>query len=901
MPEKLIDICQSISDSKKNLSMQSNSVVARYHTTFDNKPTTMWIYIYPQNTRTPISIEGNLVYRNSIAGNTLINRNLGEEWNYSNFNYLRRRVEHLGITHNRAIYENKTIEIENIAEIFKYEDINDFLFRLKENSEEIVRNEQLKENLQEKYRIIEESGKSKEASIEKARITIEIKKIDEKLRIVQMQQEEMKDLTRFIRKQGELRFNPILDPIQNKIKTNHLYDGVTVVINGGPGTGKTTTMIQRLKYLIDEFAITEDSKVNNEKKFNLSDFQRVKLFELSKDHKDWIFFSPSQLLKQYLSNAMNKEGLTNTNTKVQNWDDYRRKMMMEYDFFNPASPDEAPFKNCKNDLLIFNENSNPINDLNQFFFSQLQNISNKFPKIINKNKYGWYSLAINIENSFKSKKLIDLSDFIMLFNNLERNFGVESAGLLEENRRLISEIATLIHARINDTAIRKNFEELVSNEINQSIEETQDISDDFIQDDENEDEDRTVVSEMTTLVNKSIRLWLKRYCMNQLEPTVKLSERQIKIRELIQDILKELNVKQINRIGELALFESYAKYTSGIQRNILSGLSAKYKSFRRSILKNCNEDWNLVLLEKLVNSSKGKELHKQEQSLLLGYTNNLVKEIKRVTPTYKLKNKYNDLYEMYSRPIIGIDEATDFSLVDIYAMLSFTYIDFYSVTICGDVMQRLTSFGIQSWDKLNMLIPNKEIVNMNKSYRQSVLLLDVAKEIYKDTIGHMPDYKAYMKSTKVPKPLSYISQNENDKIFWIEQRIIEVYKAYDNKLPSIAIFLNDNSDIPEFVNSLRECDFFENSGIKVIDGSSGIVLADINDVRVYPIDVVKGMEFDVVFFHNIDNGHFTEEIAKRYIYVGLSRAAFFLAITSKRSNENLMKYFVNDSDWSKII
>ena len=31
-----------------------------------------------------------------------------------------------------------------------------------------------------------------------------------------------------------------------------MYDGTCVVVDGGPGTGKTTTLIQRLKYLISE-------------------------------------------------------------------------------------------------------------------------------------------------------------------------------------------------------------------------------------------------------------------------------------------------------------------------------------------------------------------------------------------------------------------------------------------------------------------------------------------------------------------------------------------------------------------------------------------------------------------------------------------------------------------------
>lgn len=172
--------------------------------------------------------------------------------------------------------------------------------------------------------------------------------------------------------------------------------------------------------------------------------------------------------------------------------------------------------------------------------------------------------------------------------------------------------------------------------------------------------------------------------------------------------------------------------------------------------------------------------------------------------------------------------------------------------------------------------------------------------MYKDSIGEEPSYKAYMKSTKVPSPLAYISNDEDDKIDWIEKRISEVYIAYGKRLPSIAIFLNDKGAIRNFVEALRDTDFVVDSGVEIVDGSEGNVLASSNQIRVYPIDVVKGMEFDVVFFHNIDQSSVDDDLIKRYIYVGVSRAAFFLGITLNSDKTDITKYFTTGADWSKI-
>lgn len=89
------------------------------------------------------------------------------------------------------------------------------------------------------------------------------------------------------------------------------------------------------------------------------------------------------------------------------------------------------------------------------------------------------------------------------------------------------------------------------------------------------------------------------------------------------------------------------------------------------------------------------------------------------------------------------------------------------------------------------------------------------------------------------------------------------------------------------------------NGIKVVDGTSEAKRTSDAHICVYPIDVVKGMEFDVVFFHNIDNAS-DVDMLKRFIYVGISRAAFFLGITMNKDNPEISKYFDMKKDWFKI-
>jgi hypothetical protein len=200
-------------------------------------------------------------------------------------------------------------------------------------------------------------------------------------------------------------------------------------------------MIQRLKYLTDVDAIEEDY-VGESGLYSLSVSQRDNLLNAIKDNKDWIFFSPSVLLKEYLSDAMNREGLSKTREKVWNWTDFCKKVIRDnYHLFDPTN-DNAPFKASRITETLLYQNSNAIDDFKAYFLEQLWQIKNKFPKIADDTvRYKWTSIALNIKQRFENSDKFSISQFISLFGNLEQTYSKECRELLKENRETIDNIA----------------------------------------------------------------------------------------------------------------------------------------------------------------------------------------------------------------------------------------------------------------------------------------------------------------------------------------------------------------------------------------------------------------------------------------------------------------------------
>ena len=903
--ERLIDIVEDLDSCRKARKGMGIMPIARVHCLYDDNTETFWFTnrAYSPRELSGLREFGRFVPKYSYVAIKMQKSEVGSSFNYNTLDNIKKEKNHHVHLKNQTNLQNHTIAIAGDSQKYQYRNIQEFLYALRQNNKDI-------RDIDSKIHELEEKKKQKLNSQERAQITNSIKKYQEEYRILTQQQEDLKNITIYIRKQGEMRYSLIVDPIQTGIMSDHLYDGKTIIIDGGPGTGKTTTMIHRLAYLTDTFAIKEDedNKIN---KYKISSSQRKQLFENIKENRDWMFFSPSQMLKDYLAEAMKKEGLTDTSEKVWNWKDYCRIILQEHYHLLEMNGSNAPFKLCHLIAPLYYQDSNIINVFTEFYLEQYRGIKEQLPQLSTEKKvYKWTAIAQNIQKRFENVNHYDLAHFVSLFISLESIYGNDCKIILGERNTALNTLAAKICNLLDENKDAKaNVEEIFEFSSENLLENTSDIEE--IYDNEDIEEAENLINNIKKGVNtqlgkkqnehplaSEIQKWLKSYCFSKVSEAVNLTDVQRLVEEILNPFIEKSFDSEIKKIGELMIFEQFAQYTRGVRSIMLNVIPARYRKFRTYLNKSSFEGCDQRLLRELMQRKQGKELHFQEQALLLGFINTLVKQIK-VTTNTKIKHDYIVAYEEVARPIIGVDEATDFSICEIYAMQSLLTPDFNSLTLCGDTMQRMTSFGIKSWKELEDVVPNPKIVEMKTSYRQSKKLLEVARQLFQDVQGKTPNYIAFMKSNKVPAPLLYVDENELSKIEWISNRISEVYRAYGERLPSIAIFVTYEGYIPQFIEYLQETEFFKGIGIKVKDGTKETNSSD-SHICVYPINKVKGMEFDVVFFHNIDKSDVNKNLLKRYIYVGVSRAAFFLGVTMNEENHEISKYFVKGKDWFKI-
>ena len=134
-------------------------------------------------------------------------------------------------------------------------------------------------------------------------------------------------------------------------------------------------------------------------------------------------------------------------------------------------------------------------------------------------------------------------------------------------------------------------------------------------------------------------------------------------------------------------------------------------------------DWDAELLKEMLETHKNKKLLSQEQSFLVGFINNMAKALYKANKTLfdNATHKYILAYKDLCRPVIGVDEATDYSLIEFYGIKSFGHYEVCSYTLCGDIMQLMKTDGISNWKQLKhpLIFEKIDVKDLLISYRQS--------------------------------------------------------------------------------------------------------------------------------------------------------------------------------------
>ena len=236
------------------------------------------------------------------------------------------------------------------------------------------------------------------------------------------------------------------------------------------------------------------------------------------------------------------------------------------------------------------------------------------------------------------------------------------------------------------------------------------------------------------------------------------------------------------------------------------------------------------------------------------------------------------IHDLYRNQIFA-DEATDFSPVQLACMSTLSHPATRSFFACGDFNQRLSNWGARSVEQISWANSGIAIERITISYRQSRELNEFARKIVRIREGadYEIDLPAHVDREGVSPVLAENMRSNAEVGIWLANRVTEI-ESFVGQLPSIAILVPEEHQVIPVAKALGEA--LAEQNVNVVACSNGQVIGQDSDIRVFDAQHIKGLEFEAVFFKDIDRlAEVYPDLFDKFLYVGATRAATYLGLT----------------------
>jgi len=657
-----------------------------------------------------------------------------------------------------------------------------------------------------------------------------------------------------------LRDQPILDKFQDEIF--RLPIDSQLFIAGPPGTGKTTTLIKRLGQKLDRDYLTESE---------------LRLIDSSSDiashQQSWIMFTPTELLKHYVKEAFAREQVPASDDHIRTWDKTRRDLARNVLGLLQSGERKGKF--------IFKTDAH-------FLKPEIErNPQHWFTKLQTFHQEQVYAL---LQSALEQAKIAATSESEILLDKIEsilQNNGFEKLGALYVSLQAIeSELEPLVQdaneqaqklARSEVNALykkdKKVFERLSSFLTELGAEELIDEDDEASEDDQ-EDEIVPIRSKLTPQgAAKELIRHVKSISRSKyLSRSIAKKSKSGKIIEFLGEVMPGDDA--LKEIGRLAVTSASLRRFINAPKRYVSDIPTIYKRYRKATPADYLEP------------QKGQNISSVELDSVVLLTLMTARQLMQLSFVKRQidqpKFGFLSIIQSHLKNQVLVDEATDFSLLQLACMQCLTSITTQSFFACGDFNQRLTELGVSEQSQLEWLPLNCEFKVINTVYRQSQKLNDLSKLVLStfggdvSSVGKLPENYNHQ---GVPPVLGENLNEVGDIADWLALRIGEINRSV-GKMPTIGVLVESEYGVQPLADALSER---LNSLSLVAEAClGGKTLGENTDVRVFSAEHIKGLEFEAVFFVNIDKLEEQQSaLFDKYLYVGVTRAATYLGMTAR--------------------
>ena len=655
----------------------------------------------------------------------------------------------------------------------------------------------------------------------------------------------------------ELRDQAILDAEQDEIFRLPLDE--QIFLSGPPGTGKTTTLIRRLGQKLDYQHLTEDERRRVDAATNPAGIS----------HADsWILFTPTELLRQYVKEAFNRERIPASDSHIRTWEEFRR---------DAARNTFRILRSTVRRGFVLHQDTSTLSST---MITAQRDFFEDFDIWQSQQVFEGVRVSAEALSVVTDIRLVEVGKMVLeacnrgttsvtdLILTIERRLEQLRAAVDDLRKSVNAPIDGALNQRLNRD---RNFAQGLANVIQQSsISEDAEIEDTPDEDDEDEDENATGAMLGVTAYRAALRALARSQTGGR---RIRLGTRNAVVLENVGR--EDLTQEQLLDISESLRILGRARSLLTVAKRYVFDVPRRYRAFRR--LRTREAKW-FASDHELRNSINEVEL----DTVLLASLKAARELLSRSEIRSNVQSRSWSLLEpvlaLYKNQVLA-DESTDFSVLQLACMANLAHPSTNSFFASGDFNQRLTTLGISTFDEVRWVIPNANFKHLSVLFRQSKRLQALSDKLLRifEPTNVSAGVSSDINGNEVAPVLLEGHADLNSLAEWLASRAREIERSL-GQMPSLAIFVPTEANVEPLANALNIQ--FRDDSLQAVACVKGQIKGQDTDLRVFDVRHVKGLEFEAAFFTSIDvlAREMPDQFA-RYLYVGATRAATYLGVT----------------------
>lgn len=231
-------------------------------------------------------------------------------------------------------------------------------------------------------------------------------------------------------------------------------------------------------------------------------------------------------------------------------------------------------------------------------------------------------------------------------------------------------------------------------------------------------------------------------------------------------------------------------------------------------------------------------------------------EIEDLAAIYYLQAKLKGIADDWKMRVVFIDEVQDYSEFQLAALQDGLETDMF--TMVGDLAQGIHSYrALTSWEPIKELFPRATYTTLQKSYRTTIEIMDLANQVLAQMDEDLPLVEPVVRHGREP--------DFYDMSVFDENTIAQIYNEITERgHKSVALICKTTAEATRIHAKLRDFDMPVQLLGEQSDMSGACLL-------IVPSHLAKGLEFDAVIVVAVDDPFRNHPIDRKLLYVAMTR------------------------------